>query len=70
VTKPRGRALRWRQGHPDARIRSPVGAVIGLMPEQHGPQREEYRGDPDDHGGLPFKDGGRLFHNGITAKGS
>jgi hypothetical protein len=46
------------------------GAVIGLMPEQHGPQREEYRGDPDDHGGLPFKDGGRLFHNGITAKGS
>jgi hypothetical protein len=46
------------------------GVVIGLAPEQHDPQREEGRGDPEDHDGLPFKDGERLFHNAITERGS
>jgi hypothetical protein len=46
------------------------GAVINLVPEQHGPQRKDDRADPDDHGGLPLRDRRRLLHNAITAKGS
>jgi hypothetical protein len=40
---------------------------MGLVPEQHSPQRKGYRADPDDRGGLPFRDGGHLFHNLTTS---
>jgi hypothetical protein len=51
-------------------MKRPTRSVIGLVPEQHGPQRENGRADPDDRGGLSFRDGGRLFHHAITARRS
>jgi hypothetical protein len=58
----------------EMKAKYPAGSVKGrrldLAPEQHSPQGKDDRSDPDDHGGLPFRDGGRRFHNSINPKGS